>query len=408
MKQRMVVVGGGYAGLNMVNSLKKQFAGEKDVQITLIDKEVYHLRKVLLFQRAVDEAQLKVPFSAYFDDTVEVIQAELSAVDPRQQHITIRLPDGQSEALHYDRLILCLGSKIVSAAPEQGGISLTDTDSGDRIRLRLEQNVHDARLAPDESERRRLLSAAVVGGGITGTETASELVYGLRRNAAAAGLDPALVTVTLINSQPRLLEAAPPQVSKRLERELGELGVHVMHSARAEAYREAEGVLLLHGGDSLTAGTCVWTLGLRPNPLVQQLGLPVVGNGKLQIDARYHVMGNEGIYAIGDCAHVRDHVTGKPDGMTCKEAIPQAMRLTKILKDELAGIKGPAHASYINLFCIGLGPDKGFVWIQKWGMNIMLTGKVGRYIRRLTWDIASLMNRKSADQFLMKAGRKQA
>ncbi|WP_262495884.1 FAD-dependent oxidoreductase [Paenibacillus sedimenti] len=187
MEQRLVVVGGGYAGLNLVSSLQKQFAGEKGVRITLIDKEAYHLRKVLLFQGAVEDAPLKVPFSTYFDNTVEVIKAELSGVEPKQKLIELKRPDGQRKALHYDRLILCLGSKVVSSAPELGGISLTDTDSSTRIRLQLEQNVRDARLSSQESERKRLLSVAVVGGGITGIETASELVCGLRRKASAAG-----------------------------------------------------------------------------------------------------------------------------------------------------------------------------------------------------------------------------
>ncbi|WP_262495886.1 FAD-dependent oxidoreductase [Paenibacillus sedimenti] len=193
-----------------------------------------------------------------------------------------------------------------------------------------------------------------------------------------------------------------------MEKELSEVGVRILHGARAEAYREAEGALLLRGAGMVPVGACVWTLGLRPNPLVLQLGLPVESNGKLQIDAHYHVKGSGNIYAIGDCAHVFDPATGKPDGMTCKEAIPQAARLTKILKAELAGEKGPAHTSYTNLFCIGLGPDRGFIWIQKWGMNIVLTGKLGRQIRKLTWDIASLMSRKVTDQLHPEAGQKQA
>ncbi|MEW9701055.1 NAD(P)/FAD-dependent oxidoreductase [Paenibacillus sp. SI8] len=393
MEQHIVIVGGGYAGLNMVNSLLKQFDGQSHVRMTLIDKEPHHLRKVLLFQGAVEEKSLAIPFSSYFDGKVEILQAELASVEHEQQLVMLKHTSGRSEALRYDRLILCLGSKVVSAGPEQGGISLTDMDSSASIRAQLEHGVDSARQASEDAERRRLLSVAVVGGGITGIETTSELVCGLRNKAAAAGLDPALVSVTLVNSQARLLEAAPPHVSRRLEKELGELGVSVLHGARAAAFRE--GAVQLQGGGSISARTCVWTLGLRPNPLVRQLGLAVERNGKLQVDARYHVVGAENVYAIGDCAHVVDPATGQADGMTCKEAIPQAARLAKIIKAELAGDKGPEHAPFTNLFCIGLGPEKGFVWIQKWGLNLMITGKAGRQFRRMTWDMASLMNRKA-------------
>ncbi|NEW07993.1 FAD-dependent oxidoreductase [Paenibacillus sp. SYP-B3998] len=404
MEQHIVIVGGGYAGLNLVSSLQKQFTGQRGMRITLLDKETFHLRKVLLFQGAVEGTALKIPFSTYFDGTIEVIQGELSGVEQQQKRIGIKLPNGQTESLQYDRLILCLGSRVVSAAPEQGGHSLTDTDSSEMIRVQLERNVRDAQLAARVSERQRLLSVAVVGSGITGIETASVLACGLRRKAVAAGLDPTLISVTLIGSQARLLEAAPPHVSQRLEKELGELGVHILHGARAEAFRD--GAVLLRDGASLPVGACVWTLGLRPNPLVQQLGLPLEGNGKLMVDERYHVKGCEHVYAIGDCAHVFDPLTGKADGMTCKEAIPQATRLAKIIKAELAGEKGPAHEAYMNLFCIGLGPEKGFIWIQKWGMNIVLTGKLGRQVRKLTWDMASLMSRKVVEHLQVEAGRK--
>ncbi|MFC5450795.1 NAD(P)/FAD-dependent oxidoreductase [Paenibacillus aestuarii] len=395
MEQRIVVVGGGYAGLNAVNALQKQFASDPRIQLVLIDKESFHLRKVLLFQRAVQETPIKVPYSDYFGDTVEVIQAELIAVEPEAKQIRICRPDGAYEDQPYDRLILCLGSKVVSASPEQGGISLTDMESGDRIRRQLEQNLSDARRAVHEAERRRLLSVAIVGGGITGIETAGELASGLRRKAAAAGLDPAEVAVTLINSQQRLLEAAPPHVSRRLEQELSAIGVRVKHGSRAEQFRDGE--LALRGGELVPVGACVWTLGLRPNPLVQRLGLPITSDGKLQVDAQYHVHGSDGIYAIGDCAHIMDPVSGAADGMTCKEAIPQAGRLAKIIKAELASMNGPQHASYTNVFCISLGPDRGLVWLQKWGMNLVLTGKVGLHIRKLTWDMASLLSGKQGN-----------
>jgi len=395
MEQRIVVVGGGYAGLNAVRALQKQFAGDSRIRLTLLDKETFHLRKVLLFQRAVQEAPIRIPYSDYFTHNVEVIQAELTAVEPAAKQIRIRRPDGTCEVQPYDRLIVCLGSQVVSASPEQGGISLTDLESGDRIRSLLEMNLSEAHRAAHESERRRRLSVAIAGGGITGIETAGEVASGLRRKAAAAGLDPAEVAVTLINTQQRLLEAAPPHVSRRLEQELSAIGVRMKHGSRAEQFHD--GVLALRGGESMPVGACIWTLGLRANPLVQRLGLPVTSDGKLQVDARYHVDGCDSIYAIGDCAHIVDPDSGAVDGMTCKEAIPQAGRLAKIIKAELASLSGPQHASYTNVFCISLGPDRGFVWLQKWGMNLVLTGKTGLHIRKLTWDMASLMSGKQAN-----------
>jgi NADH dehydrogenase len=394
-EKRIVVIGGGHAGLNAVKEIEKQIVAPSGgkYRVLLIDKQPYHLRKVLLFRAAVSDQPLKVPFSRYFGKHVEVVQASLRAIDSGRRMVQVAYPDGSQGEIQYDRLVLALGSTIREAAPEQGGISLKDLQSARKIRSTILENISRARNESDEMRRRQLLTVAVAGAGITGIETSAEIGFWLKEEAKKAGIDPDLAEVTLCNAGQRLLEELPEKVGKRLEEGLRLNNVKVRHNAKAEKF--AEETVYLQDGSTLQAGLCIWTLGLQANPLVSQLGLPVEDDGKLSVDPWYHVKGFSDIYAIGDCAKAVDPATGKADGMTCKEAIPQAQRVSKIIKAELAGKTGPQHKGYpVSLFCIGLGPGNGLLWVNKWGIDLIMSGKLAGKIKGFTWDIASMIDRK--------------
>lgn len=121
------------------------------------------------------------------------------------------------------------------------------------------------------------------------------------------------------------------------------------------------------------------------------MGLPLTKEGQVIVDASYRVKGAVGVYGIGDCAHIVDPNSGQADRLTCKEATGQAARLGKILLADLKGTPAPSHKSYMDFFCIGLGPERGMVWTRQWGLDIILTGKLGWKIRKFTWDMASLL-----------------
>src|SRR5699024_8185231 len=105
----------------------------------------------------------------------------------------------------------------------------------------------------------------------------------------------------------------------------------------------------------------------------------------------YRVQGVTGLYSIGDCAHIIEPTNGKIDGNTCKEAIAQAERLGKIVLADIKRQPSPSHKGVIDFFCFSLGPEQGLVWMRKWGLNIVLTGRLGWWIRKKTWNLASML-----------------
>src|SRR5690242_4840814 len=128
-QKTIVVVGGGYAGINLIEALKKEFHNEikEKIRIILIDKNIFHFKKVKLFKAIVNEnvSDLNVALKHYCGLAIDFIQGELTAVNPSEQTIYITGEDGACIQQDYDQLVLAMGSVLCEVDSERGGIALT-------------------------------------------------------------------------------------------------------------------------------------------------------------------------------------------------------------------------------------------------------------------------------------------
>ncbi|SFE56696.1 NADH dehydrogenase [Paenibacillus catalpae] len=387
-----MIVGGGFAGIHAVKAIRKAHKANGapyKLNLILFDQQRSHLRKVLLFRPAVSEQNITIPWQQVLQDDAVFIQGSALEVDGVHKKLLYRDSEGQTKEHSYDVLVMAIGSIARQPDPNQGGIPLTGVDAAARILELWQSNMKRAAIENKKEERQRLLTAAVAGAGISGVETAAELAYAMRNEASANGLDPSEVKVHLINAQERLFLEGPVKVSLKLDQDLAECGVIVHHNRRA--IREEEGRLQLSEGDSLPVGLTVWTLGLVPNPALQTMGLPVTEQGQVIVDESYRVRGRSGVYAIGDNAFIVEQASGKACQMTCKEAIPQAQRLGKIIVADLTGSEAPKHKAVMDAFTIGLGPGRGIMWTRKWGLDIIISDKLAYKIKCFAWDYASML-----------------
>lgn len=388
-----VVVGGGYAGIHAVQAIRKAVKEgnmPEKLRLVLIDKQPYHLRKVLLFKPAAAQAgEITVPLEQLFPEGVERIEASVTSIASAGKRLQYQDAKGLTHALDYDILVLTVGSIVREPEPEQGGIALTGLEAAARIRAVWEGNLRQASMEPRAEERKRLMTIAIAGAGISGIETAAELAAGVRLDAEGFGLDPKDVNILLYNAQDRLFPQGTAKASRKLESLLAASGVTTVHQRKV--LQEQDGLLSLSSGEKTPVGLCIWTLGTRPNPGLRKMGLPLTPDGFVPVDGSYRVQGAQGLYSIGDCARIIDPETGREDGKTCKEATPQAARLANVIAADLNGHPAPLHKSYMDFFCIGLGPQQGLVWTRQWGLDLIITGKLGGRIRKMTWDMASLL-----------------
>lgn len=387
-----VVAGGGFAGIHALKAIHKALQNRLDGQklrLVLLDQRNSHVRKVLLFRPAVSGEAITVSWQQVMPEETQFIQGNVTSLDQVNRLLGYKDLNGRDCFLQYDVLVMALGSIVRRAAPEQGGISLTGIETAERIRECWHSNLKRAAETTDLLEKQRLMTAAIAGGGITGIETAAEMVYAMRSEAVKLGLDPERIQVHLFNSEKRLFSEGPLKVGARLARYLADLGVIVHH----ERYviKEEDGRVHFKEGDPLPTGLTVWTLGLTPNPVLQHLGLPTTMKGQIVVDESYRVHNAPGIYSIGDCAHIVDPVTGAANRMTCREAIPQATRLGRILKAELIGTSAEKHKETPKGYVVGLGPGNGLVWTWMWGIDLMITGKLAYKIKEFVWDYSSMV-----------------
>jgi NADH:ubiquinone reductase (H+-translocating) len=378
----IVVIGGGYAGINLIEALEKKFHKEikEKIRVILVDKNEYHFKKVKLFKGIVNEdaSNLYIPLKQYCGKFIEFIQGELTGVNPEEQTIHITGDGGRLNKLAYDYLVLAAGSVLREVDPKRGGFPLVSLENAKDIRQHL------LRMADSTKRNIRLV---IAGSGITGIETAAEVGSWLKDETEKRG-NPKNIELVLINAKERLLNEAPAKISARLEIRLKRHGIHIIHNKKAEKF--IDNIVYFSDGSVLDADLCIWTVGLKPHPGLRELGIPLTENGKIKVDSWYCLVGSENIYGIGDCVHAVDPKSGMAAAMSCKEAISQAKRLAEILKAHIDGNTAPAHQTYPDILSIGLGPDDGFTWAQKWGVNFVVCGKPAYKIREYTWDLASI------------------
>ncbi|WLR41384.1 FAD-dependent oxidoreductase [Bacillus carboniphilus] len=383
--KNIVILGGGYAGINLMNSLGKEYKGQlgESVKVTLIDKNHNHLRKVLLFKSITSDESITIPFEHYLTKGMEHVQGEVIEIDKKAKKVLVqKLNQDSKDHIFYDRLIIALGS--VMKTEDQLGIPLGIQNSGLKIKQRLMTLIEQT--SSQVNKKKTPLRMAVVGSGISGIETAAEMAYFMEENLKSHSFE-----VLLFGNKEKLLEEASAKVNDKLEKKLHERNIKFIPKTRVHSYHDNQ--VLSENGKAYNVGMCVVTTGVSPNPLIQKLSLPVSNRGQLIVNENYLVEKN--IYAIGDCAKVVDPKSNHQDEMTCKEAIPQAQRLAKILKQSFSNKPhAPNHKQYpVQLRCISLGPDEGFIWIKKWGLTLCLTGKLGLSFRKYTWNEASLVKK---------------
>jgi len=387
-----IFIGGGHAGLAALKAIKEETQGMANgqrIRFVLFDKQPGHVRKILLFRPAVGEEEIMIPWTRYgFLEGVEFVQGTVTSVDSREKQIHYTDAQGNDARIRYDLVVVAVGSVVRQPDPDQGGIPLTDPQTAAVIRERWRANLRQAVGETNPEERKRLMTAAVAGAGISGIETSAELALEMQKEASSLGMNPSDISVYLVSGQKRLFMEGPEKVGRKLDQILSESGVTVLYNRKV--MREEAGVVKLNNGDRLAVGLCIWTIGLIPNPALRTMGLPLTPAGQMLVDKSYRVQGAPGVYSIGDCARIVDPQTGKAAQMRCAEIALQEHRLGKIVVADLEDRPAPVHkAAPLDFFCIGLGENRGLVWGRKWGLDMILTGKLAWKLKKLTWDAGS-------------------
>jgi NADH dehydrogenase len=336
MYKKLVIVGGGFAGMKAAQALEHTLP--PDWTLTLVSQENFITFNPLL-PEVVGASILPGHVIAPHRQMIHcshVCMAQVTDIDTANRTLHY-LGEGPG-VLHYDQLVLACGTNAnLDIIKGMASYALPLKTLGDALflRNRIISRLEQAELQPEREHRRWLLSFIVVGGGFSGVETAGELVdflyASLRYYKRLRRED---LRIVLLHSGDRLLPELSASLGKFTERKMRGRGIDVRLMARAVRVTDRD--VQLDSGDSIAGGTVVCTIGTQPNSLLEQI--PAIKNrGRLVVNPDLSVPGVEGVWAAGDCAAIVNGVDGKVAPPTAQFAEAEARQLAENIVARLAG-----------------------------------------------------------------------
>ena len=342
LPKRVVIIGGGFAGLTCARALRGA-----DLDIKLIDRRNFHLFQPLLYQVAsggLSPGDISAPLRSVLrhQKNVQVLMGEVVGFDTDRRRVL--LADGD---VPYDVLIAAAGAEshyFGNDDWEQFAPGLKTVEEATEIRRRIFEAFEHAEREPDEHLRRAWLRFVVVGAGPTGVELAgaiSEIARDTLRDDFRS-IRPEEAEILLLEGEPRVLPPFPPDLSDRAERALIGLGVRSRTGVRVTKIDE-NGVLMKtpEGEQRIEARTVLWAAGVRANSLgkllADALGAETDRSGRVLVNPDLTVPGHRDVFVIGDLAHVKGD-DGKPVPGVAPAAMQQGRYVARVLKHRLEGV----------------------------------------------------------------------
>jgi NADH:ubiquinone reductase (H+-translocating) len=336
-RKRVVIVGGGFAGLAAAHALR-----HADAEVILIDRRNHHIFQPLLYQVAtavLSPAEIAAPIRQLEvkQRNLSVLLAEVVGVDVASRTIEVSFQDGGVRKVAFDYLLVATGmypsyfghDEFARYAP--GLKTLGDAET---IRAKILGAFELAATTEDDGERARQMTFVLVGAGPTGVELAASLAHmvniTLRGNFRR--IDPAKASIILLDAGKRVLPTFAEPLSRKVAKRLEKLGVKVVTDVKVETVDE-KGVIA--GGNRIPSATVLWTAGVAASPVPKMLGSKTDRAGRALVDPFLKVADAPGVFVVGDAASVM--LNEHPVPGVAQAAIQQGRYVGRLIAKELNG-----------------------------------------------------------------------
>jgi NADH dehydrogenase len=334
VETRVVILGGGFAGVGVAEHLEKKFGADPSVEFALVSDTNALLFTPMLPEVAassLEPTHISSPLRTSLRRTA-VVRKRVDKIDLERRKVLL-VPDAGSpqkgEELTYDHLVLAVGSVpnyLDMESLENEAFDFKTLSDAIRIRNHVIDAFERADREPDPEVRRPLLTFVVAGGGFAGAELAgglNDFVRGMLVHYPNVPEEE--VQVLVLHSQERILPELSESLAAYALKRMKERGVTFKLETRVADARR--GVVVLDSDEEIRAETLVWTAGTTPNPLLKDLAVEHDKRGGVVVDENLAVPDHKGLWAVGDCAAVTDAKTGKPCPPTAQFALHEAYTL---------------------------------------------------------------------------------
>ena len=346
-RHRILILGGGYVGLYTALRLRRKLSVD-EAAITVVDPRSYMTYQPFLPEASagsLSPRHVVVPLRRVLKD-VEVINGRVLSLNHAGRRATIEPLDGAPFETEYDTVVVALGS-VARTLPIPGlaeeGVGFKTIEEAIYLRNQVLHSLDVAESTHDAARRRRALTFVFVGGGYAGIEALAEsedLARDATRYYRTVGA--ADLRFVLVEATGRILPEVGPDLGEYTVRELRGRGIDVRLNTRLESC--VDGHVVLSDGESFDSDTLVWTAGVKANPVLAELGLPLDERGRLRCTAALQVDGVEGAWGAGDACAVPDLTQ---PGEFCSPSAQHAVRQAHRLADNIvATLRGKPVADY--------------------------------------------------------------
>jgi NADH dehydrogenase len=380
---RVVIVGGGFAGLAAAKALRKSPA-----QIILIDRSNHHLFQPLLYQVATSvltPGQIGSPIRGLLrkQANTTVVLGEVTGVDHAKKVVYASNGFRENVPVTYDYLILATGvmhnyfgrDEFAPFAP--GLKSLADAVA---IRNKILQVFEQAETEEDPAKHRDLLTFVLVGGGPTGVEMAAAIAVLVRTTLRREfrRIDPTSARVMVIDRGKRILGTFAEELSEAAMKRLKRLSVEVRLGVGVDGI-DADGVTV--AGERIQSKVVIWTAGVAPSPAGKWLNAETDRAGRVRVQPDLSIPGSPEVFVLGDAASFDQEGHALPG--VAQVAIQQGRYAGRLIARRISGRPSPAQFHYF---------DKGNMAVVGGGFAVLQTGKVrmSGFLAWLAWALVHL------------------
>jgi NADH:ubiquinone reductase (H+-translocating) len=384
-RKRIVIVGGGFAGIAAARALKRC-----DADVVLIDQRNHHIFQPLLYQVAtavLAPSDIAAPIRqlAEKQKNVSVVLAEVTGVDLNSRSVDVCCPGVGIRKIKFDYLVIATGMRpsyfghdeFAEYAP--GLKTLGDAET---IRAKILSAYEVADATDDENEHARQMTFVLVGAGPTGVELAASMAQ-LAADTLRGQfrrIDPAKSSIIVIEGGKRILPTFAERLAKKAARRLEKLGVKIVTGVKVEKVDE-NGVVA--DGKRIPSATVLWTAGVTPSPIVKLLGAKTDRAGRVLVGPFMNVQDVAGVFVVGDASSVvRD---GRPVPGVAQAAIQQGRYVGRLISRQLKGRKPKPPFRYF---------DKGNMAVVGKNFAILESGhlRMSGFVTWLVWVFLHLMS----------------
>jgi NADH:quinone reductase (non-electrogenic) len=382
-RPKVVVIGGGFAGIAAVRELRDSVA-----DVTIVDRNNHHLFQPFLFQVAtsiLEPAEIATPIRSLLSDmpNVRVEMREAKRVDMSRRLVVMN----EGDALSYDMLVIATGAQTSYFGHEsewaQHALGLKTLSDAVTARNRLLTAFERAAMERDPVKQARDMTVVVVGGGPTGVAITGTISEFVQRTLPAdfRKLDLRRARILLTEAGPRLLPAFSEEHSAYAKRALERAGVEVRLGASV-THVDAAGIRM--GEETIEAATVLWCTGVQGVALSQKLGVSVTANGTVPVERDLSIPGHPECFVVGDAAHVIGP-DGRPLPGLASVAQHQGRYVGKLIAARILGNNLPT--SLQHLAASKLATITRRVGVAEWGRH-SITG----FPAWLAWGLFHLRN----------------